>query len=190
MTASARPNLEPGKVYRTSDLARWSANPTRLAARLVDQGELVRLRRGLFAAPRASRWGNVPPSDDALLTSFLGGSPYIVTGPPRWNALGLGATAMFAMPLVYNTLRSGVFDLGGRPFLLRRVRFPTNPPPEWFAVDLLMNAEQAGASLTALMGALARAVLAGRLDRARLQQMAKAYATHDIQNQVARATAP
>lgn len=190
MTTPALPNLEPGKVYRTSDLYSWSSNPTRLAAQLVDRGELVRLRHGLFAAPRHSRWGDVPPDDDALLQAFLGGSPYLVSGPPRWNALGLGATAMFASPLVYNTKRSGEFELGGRRFFLRRVRFPAAPTQEWFAVDLLSNAEQAGVSPAEVTSALRRAVQARRLDAARLLEAARDYATRDVQERVAAATTP
>lgn len=189
MTTAAHPSLEPGKVYRTRDLARWSANPTRLAARLVRDGELVQLRHGLYAAPRKSRFGLVPPSDDALLAAFLDGEPYLVTGPPRWNALGLGATAVFAVPLVYNTLRSGEFDLGGRRFLLRRVRFPPDPTPEWFTIDLLSNVGSAGVAEREVVEAVGRAVRAGRLDPVRLQRCAESYATHKVQRQVREAVA-
>jgi hypothetical protein len=31
MNTPARPELEPGRAYRTRDLRPWSANPTRLA---------------------------------------------------------------------------------------------------------------------------------------------------------------
>jgi hypothetical protein len=46
---------------------------------------------------------------------------------------------MFAHPLVYNRKRSGLFNLGGRTFDLRRVQFPDQPTLEWFVVDLLEN---------------------------------------------------
>ena len=189
MTASATPRLTPGHVYRTRDLARWSANPTRLAGRLVRDGALVRLRHGLFAAPRRSRFGLVPPTDEALLDAFLGGGLWLVTGPPRWNALGLGATAVFALPLVYNTKRSGVFDLGGRSFMLRRVRFPADPTPEWFAVDLLSNAGMAGVGSDAITDGLRKAVAAGRFDPERLRATAREYATRQVQARVEDATA-
>lgn len=189
MTTAARPRLEPGRVYRTKDLARWSANPTRLAARLVREGELVRLRHGLFAAPQHSRFGLVPPSDEALLNAFLDGGRWLVTGPPRWNALGLGATAVFAMPLVYNTLRSGVFELGERRFQLSRTRFPEAPTPEWFVIDLMSNASKAGITLEQLTESLKRAVRAGRFDASALREMAEQYATCEIQDRVAEATA-
>src|SRR3990170_8802520 len=79
---------------------------------------------GLFVHPRRGRFGVVPPSDEELLRAFLCGAPFVLTGPDRWNALGLGTTAVFAAPLVYNTKRSGTFELGGRRFVLRRVAFP------------------------------------------------------------------
>jgi hypothetical protein len=187
MPTAVRPRLEPGRVYRTKDLAEWSANPTRLASRLVREGELVRLRHGLFAAPQRSRFGLVPPSDEALLDAFLDGSPWLVTGPPRWNALGLGATAVFATPLVYNTRRSGTFELGGRRFQLSRTRFPETPTPEWFVVDLMSNASRAGVTLEQLTAALKRAVSAGRFAPEKLRQMAEQYATREIQDRVGEA---
>ncbi len=177
MPARAQPQLEPGRVYRTRDLARWSRNAPRLAKRLVREGKLVQLAPGLFSHPRQSRFGAVPPSDEDLLRTFLCDAPFVFTGPDRWNVLGLGSTAVFAAPLVYNTKRSGVFELGGRRFVLRRVAFPKNPPPEWFVVDLLEHADQAGASSTDLAAALARALSRGVFDRERLRRMANRYGT-------------
>src|SRR5919197_5697510 len=146
MPAPSHPELEPGRVYRTRDLAAWGSNAPRLAKRLVRDGVLVPLAHGLFAHPRHGRFGTVPPTDDELMRAFLDGAPFVFTGPDRWNALGLGTTAMFAVPLVYNTKRSGTFELGGRRFVLRRVAFPERPQREWYAVDLLEHADEAGAS--------------------------------------------
>jgi hypothetical protein len=81
------------------------------------------------------------------------------------------------MPLVYNTKRSGVFDLGGRKFMLRRVPFPEKPTAEWYVVDLVEHADQAGASRSEITKALAHAVANGRFDRSRLRAMADLYAT-------------
>jgi hypothetical protein len=138
---------------------------------------LVPLAHGLFAHPKRSRFGPVPPSDEAILRAFLDGAPFLFTGPDRWNALGLGTTAAFAAALVYNTKRSGTFVLGGRRFILRRVAFPENPTPEWFVVDLLEHAAQAGASRAEIAAAHARALGRGSFDRARLHEMAKRYGT-------------
>ena len=114
MPATTHPPLRPGRAYRTKDLSAWGANSPRLAKRLVREGRLVELAHGLFAHPRKGRFGVVPPSDEEVMRAFLDGGRFVFTGPDRWNALGLGTTALFATPLVYNTKRSGTFKLGGR----------------------------------------------------------------------------
>ncbi len=187
MSAPARPRLRPGRVYRTAALRRWSANPPRLVKRLVAEGRLVPLAHGLYSAPEVGRFGPVPPSDAALMDAFLDGTPYVFTGPERWNALGLGTTALYAAPLVYNTKRSGTFEFGGRRFVLRRVAFPRRPSPEWYVIDLVEHAEQAGATRARLERSLARAVAEGRFEVARLRGEAHEYGTRATQALVDRA---
>ena len=177
MNTPAQPELEPGRAYRTCELRTWSANPTRLARRLVEEGRLCEAAHGLYYAPRPTRFGPTPASDEELLRVFLGGERFLVTGPPCWNALGLGATAMFAVSLVYNTRRSGAFQLGGRRFLLRRVYFPAEPTPEWFIVDLLQHHGMAGVGLSELREGLVATLRSGRWDRTRLREMAETYGT-------------
>jgi hypothetical protein len=167
--------LEPGAVYRTAWLRRWGANPTRLAQKLEARGLVRRLGHGLLYAPRTGSFGEVPPSDEALLTAFLDGTPYVMTGPTRWNALGLGSTALFAHPLVYNSKRTGSFDLGGRTFEFKRVAFPAEPCAEWFVVDLLRHADAAGVDRRDLVRNLVRRVRDGRFDTDRLFEMASRF---------------
>ncbi len=181
MPAPTHPDLLPGHVYRTRDLSVWGANAPRLAERLVREGVLVRLAHGLFSHPRYGRFGVLPPSDEELMRAFLDGGSFVFTGPERWNALGLGATAVFASSLVYNTKRSGTFNLGERTFVLRRVAFPAKPPPEWFVVDLFENADQAGATHADLAAALSRALGRRNFNRTRLRKMAMGYGTHITQ---------
>lgn len=181
MNTPAQPELEPGRAYRTRDLRPWSANPTRLARRLVDEGKLREAAHGLYYAPIPTRFGPAPASDKELLRAFLGGEPFVMTGPPFWNALGLGSTAMFAVILVYNTRRTGEFQLGGRRFLLRRVEFPENPTAEWFIVDLLQHHDMAGVGLSVLREGLVATLRMGRWDRERLREMAQAYGTKATQ---------
>jgi len=173
----ATPELFPGQVLRTKALSAWSANPVRLAPRLVREGRLQKLGQGLFAVPRLSRFGTVPPDLQAVLTAFLEGAPFVLTGPPAWNSLGLGSTAMWAHSLVYNTKRTGDFMLGNQPVRFRRVRFPEQPTPEWFAVDLLESLSTAGLSLEDLRPRLVEALRGGRLDPVRLRAMAAEYST-------------
>ena len=107
MTAPTQPQLKAGRAYRTRDLARWGKNPARLARRLVREGKLREAAHGLYYAPVTSKFGPAPVPDEVLLHAFLGGEPFLISDPPRWNALGLGSTAMFAATLVYNTQRTG-----------------------------------------------------------------------------------
>ena len=177
MSLAAEPHLEPGRAYRTKELRRWSANPARLARRLVREGRLREAAHGLFYAPVESRFGPAPARDEEILRAFLDGDRFVITGPPRWNALGLGSTAMFAVTLVYNTQRTGDFTFDGRRFLLRRVLFPESPPPEWFVVDLLQHHEMAGTSLADLEQRLTSTLREGRWDAKRLRDMADEYGT-------------
>jgi hypothetical protein len=177
MTTAAQPVLEPGRAYRTRDLLRWGKNPTRLARRLVREGKLREAAHGLYYAPIASRFGPAPARDEALLRAFLGDEAFLVTGPPRWNALGLGSTAMFAATLVYNTQRTGELTLDGRRFLFRRVYFPARPTPEWFVVDLLQHHDMAGVSLSELRRSLVATLRAGRWNAGRLRDTATTYGT-------------
>ncbi|MEQ8766516.1 MAG: DUF6088 family protein [Planctomycetota bacterium] len=180
------PRLRRGRVYRTRDLEPFGKNTTRLATRLVRDGVLVKLANGLYHRPRVGKFGPVPPTDEELMRAFLDGTPYVFTGPERWNALGLGSTAMFPARLVYNTKRSCEVTLGGKRFLLRRVRFPVRPSPEWFAVDLLENHRMAGVSREALEANLITALEAERLDAETLRSMALEYGTRSTQALVTR----
>ena len=182
MTTATQPQLEPGRVYRTQELKAWSTNASRTVRQLVREGLLVPLEHGLFVHPKRGRFGMVPPTDAELMRAFLGRARFLFTGPDQWNALGLGSTAAYAAPLVYNTRRSGVFEIGGRRFILRRVAFPDNPAPEWFVIDLLKNADRAGVSRSDLVQALTRAVRRGEFDPGRLRESARKYGTREIRS--------
>jgi hypothetical protein len=178
LSLAAQPVLKSGKVYRTQELRRFSANPARLARRLVREGKLTQAAHGLFYAPISSRFGQAPPADDEILRGFLGESPFLITGPPRWNALDLGATAMFAATLVYNKKRSGEITMDGRRFLLRRVYFPERPTPEWYVIDLLQHHDMAGVALTVLEDRLVATLRAGVWGREELRAMAIKYGSN------------
>lgn len=180
MTAAAQPELKAGQTYRTRDLARWGRNPARLARRLVHEGCLCEVTHGFYYAPVPSKFGPAPVADEVFLRTFLDGDPFLIAGPPRWNPLGLGATAMFASTLVYNTRRTGNFKLAGRSFVLRRVYFPEQPTPEWFVVDLLKHHDMAGVALSELRANLVATLRLRRWDVDRLREMAGTYGTKAI----------
>jgi hypothetical protein len=174
---AAQPPLEPGRTYRTRELLRFGANPARLARRLLREGKLQQAAHGLFYAPVQSRFGHAPPSEEEILRGFLDSNAFVITGPPKWNALGLGSTAMFASTLVYNQKRTGEFTFDGRRFLLRRVLFPENPSPEWFVVDLLQHHDMAGVSLAELAVRIVSTLREGRWNRQQLHEAAERYGT-------------
>jgi hypothetical protein len=190
MSAREKVHLEAGHVYRTRDLAVWSSNPPRLAKTLVGRGELVQLAQGLFARPRRTKFGLALPSDEEVMGSFLDGAPFVFTGADHWNSLGLGTTAAFASQLVYNTKYSKEVILGGKRFVLRRVRFPTDPSPEWFVVDLFENAETVGADRDELSATLARAVKRGAFDPKRLWEVALQFGSRRTREALSKAVSP
>lgn len=181
------PTFVPGHVFRTRDLAGLSANPTRLAMRWMSAGICTRLRNGLYAVPEISKFGTVPPPRLDLLRAFLNGGPFVETGPPIWNALGLGSTQMFAHPLVYNRKRSGTFRFGGRTFHLRRVRFPDDPGPEWFVIDLLEHLSSVCLDPTEAEGNLSARLREGMFDPDALTRMTAEYGTKATRALVGRA---
>ena len=178
--------LIDGRVYRTQELRRWSANPTRLAEQLVETGALTRLRHGLYYRPERSKWGPVPPRREELLRAALGDTPFLISGSSAWNPLGLGATAVFAAPLIYNTKYTGEREIAGQRFHLRRVRFPRRPSPEWFVIDLIQHRAMAGVDLATIERALRAAIAAGRYDPRRLTAMADQFGTREVQAVIAR----
>lgn len=180
MTAPAQPELKAGRAYRTRDLAAWGRNPARLAQRLVREGRLREAAHGLYYTPVPSKFGPAPVEGEVLLRAFLDDEPFLISGPPRWNPLGLGSTAMFASTLVYNTRRTGDFTLAGHPFVLRRVYFPKQPSPEWFVVDLLKHHDMAGVALSELRTNLVATLRLGRWNVATLREMAATYGTKSI----------
>jgi hypothetical protein len=176
MPVAAQPVLKPGSVYRTHDLLRWGKNAPRLADRLVREGRLRRLRQGLYEAPRPTLFGDAPARDADLVRAFLGTDDFVFSGSEVWNALGLGATAVRVLPLVYNRKRSGIYGFGGRRFEFRRVAYPSGTPPvEWFAIDLLRHSNMAGVDPAEVLDAMVVAVDTGRLQGGLLLTMAKQF---------------
>lgn len=179
-----------GKVYRTQELAKYGNNPTRLATSLVKRGLLKRLRSGLFYAPKRGVFGEVPPSEAALLKGYFAGKPYLRSGPSVWNALGLGTTAVESVPLVYNTTKTGTEMLGDKLFEFRRVKFPRKADPEYLVVDLFENLARAGADLETVQGALTLALRRGQFDRQRLQERARDFGSRATREAILAAQGP
>src|SRR5689334_12485478 len=113
-------HLRPGRVYRREDLARWSGSVDRHLKTLVSDGDLKKLRYGLYYYPKKLAFGEAPASERELVQAFLKTNQFVVMSPNLYNQLGLGTTQLYNKRVVYNRKRHGTFDLGGRVFQFER----------------------------------------------------------------------
>jgi hypothetical protein len=135
--------LQVGRVYRRMDLAHLSKSVDRHINQLLSIGMLKKLARGLYYAPRHSRFGPLPPSDEQVVKEFLRDTDFLILSPSSYNTVGLGTTQLYNITLVYNHKRHGVFKLGNRQFHFRvKPRFPKKLMPEFLYVDLLNNLDE------------------------------------------------
>lgn len=133
-------NLKPGNVYRRSDLEKWSKSVDRHARELVEEGVLTKLQNGLYYYPKESTFGEVPPTDEKLVRTFLKDNNFLLTSPNTYNDLGLGTTQLYNTRVVYNYKRHGKFTLGNRTFdFQRKYTFPKKLSNEYLLVDLMNN---------------------------------------------------
>jgi hypothetical protein len=136
-------HLEPGRVYRREDLARWSTSVDRHLKQLVASGVLKKLSGGLYAYPKETTFGPAPAEDRNVVSAFLRGDRFLLTSPNAYNSLGVGTTQLYDRTVVYNHKRHGDFQLGGRTFAFRmKLRFPKSLTEEFLLVDLVNNADQ------------------------------------------------
>jgi hypothetical protein len=133
-------HLQPGQVYRRSDLAKWSKAVDRNMQQLVQQGELQKLSGGVYYCPKKTAFGNLPPEDAVLVRAFLKDDHFYIASLNSYNALGVGSTQLYNEKLVYNYRRDGQHTLNGRYFyFLKRPRFPSESTLEFLIVDLVNN---------------------------------------------------
>ncbi len=133
-------HLQPGQVYRRSDLAKWSKAVDRNMQQLVKQGELQKLSGGVYYCPQTTAFGDAPPEDAALVRAFLKDDHFYIASLNSYNALGVGTTQLYNEKLVYNYRRDGQHTLNGRYFyFLKRPRFPSESTLEFLIVDLVNN---------------------------------------------------
>lgn len=132
--------LKRGKVYRRSDLAKWSKSVDRHLEALLEQGILQKLSQGLYYYPDESAFGNTPPEEEALIKSFLKDDRFLLTSLNAYNSLGVGTTQLYNQRTVYNHKRHGDFKLGNKNFSFRvKPHFPKKATPEFLLVDLVNN---------------------------------------------------
>jgi hypothetical protein len=140
---SLRNHLKRGKVYRRTDLTKWSKSVDRHLDELVEDGTLKKLSQGMYYYPKKSAFGEAPPNEQVLVRSFLRDDRFLVTSPNAYNSLGAGTTQLYNTRMVYNHKRHGEFMFGKRKFLFQvKHHFPKKATQEFLVVDLVNNLEK------------------------------------------------
>lgn len=175
--------LRPGRVYRRKNLAQWSTSVDRHLQQLLAEGRLEKVSGGLYMAPRETRFGKAPASDEELVAGFLGDDRFLLVSPNAYNGLGVGTTQLYNAPVVYNHKRHGLMHLDGRPFeFRRRMSFPKTASEEFLLVDLLHNLTSlAEDTETVRERALQRATT---MDRAKLEKAVRDYDSARVRRQL------
>ncbi len=131
-------HLRPGQVYRRTDLLKWSNTVDRHLAQLCDDNTLVKIQHGLYTYPKKTAFGDAPPTDKKLVTTFLNNDDFLMYSPSQFNGLGLGLTQLYNKVIVYNHKRYETIQLGGRTFdFRRRPHFPKRVSEDFLLVELL-----------------------------------------------------
>jgi hypothetical protein len=132
--------MQKGRVYRRADLMQFSTAIDRHLDALVAEDRLLKVASGLYIRPNESAFGALPPTDEALVKSFLKDHRFLITSFNNYNQLGLGLTQLYNHQVVYNYKRHGEFELGGKKFFFKRLpKFPRQLTKEYLLVDMLNN---------------------------------------------------
>lgn len=133
-------HLKRGKVYRRAELSEWSKSVDRHLEELVKDGTLQKVSPGVYYYPKTSVFGNVPPDESDLVTTFLKDDRFLLVSPNFYNSLGVGTTQLYNKKVVYNHKRHGKFRLGNRDFEFQlKHHFPSKVNEEFLLVDLANN---------------------------------------------------
>jgi hypothetical protein len=178
--AEVKKHLRPGRVYRREDLAQWSASVDRHLKALVNQGDLKKLRYGLYHYPKRRSFGEVPASEHELVQAFLKTDRFVVTSPNLYNQLGLGTTQLYNKRIVYNQKRHGTFDLGGRVYQFeRRMNVPRTLSREFLLVDLVNKVDELAEDRNFVLARVRESV--GQMNPHKISRAVSLYANHSAQ---------
>lgn len=167
-------HLEPGQVYRRSDLEQWSNAVDRHLKQLQEDGTLTKLSNGLYYCPKETAFGDAPAEDERLVSAFLKDDRFLIHSPNAYNSLGLGMTQLYNETVVYNHKRHGRFELGGRFFTFRmKPHFPKSLNEAFLLVDLVNNLQYIAEDRTTLLERIKRKVLS--MEASTFMQAVKEY---------------
>ena|SRR3989338_6339497 len=163
--------LKTGQVYRRGDLK----TVDRHLKRLVAEGTLQKIARGLYYYPTQASFGNVPPEDEVLVRAFLKGDDFLLISPNLYNSLGVGTTQLYNKRIVYNHKRHGRLTLGGKVFDFRqRRKFPKLLSKEFLLVDLLNNLHELAEDRDDVLQSVSKRIL--KEPKSRMRRVVNAYA--------------
>lgn len=146
-------HLKPGKLYRRSDLTKWSKAVDRHIHQLQEEGVLQKLSGGLYYYPKETSFGKAPAEDEKLIRTFLKDNRFLLTSPNAYNMLGVTMTQLYNLTVVYNHKRHGVFKLGKREFDFKmKPYFPSKLTREFLLVDLVNNLDQVAEDKEKVLG--------------------------------------
>jgi len=178
-----RNHLKPGAVYRRCDLVELSTNLDRHLKKLVDEGSLRKLKRGLYLCPQKSSFGEAPAEEKKLLKKFLRSDKFLAYSPNTFNSLGLGTTQLYNVRTVLNQKRHGLFLLNGqRYFFHRRTNVPKKLTKEVLVVELLNNMKKLAEDPDDLLDSLSSQLPS--FDHANLMRSAEKYGTYSTQKKL------
>ena len=167
--------LNPGQVYRRSDFARRSTAVDRYLKRLVVEGTLQKMARGLYYYSAKASFGLVPPEDEKLVRAFLKSDDFLLTSPNLYNSLGVGTTQLYNKRVVYNHKRHGLFELGGKEFDFRlKQKFPKELSEEFLLVDLFNNLHGLAEDQSAVLQSVKRKIL--KKSKSKMKRVVDTYA--------------
>ena len=172
--AELKKHLKRGKVYRRSDLVKWSKSVDRHLEALLEDGTLQKLSQGLYYFPEESTFGKTPPVEEILVRSFLKDDRFLLTSLNAYNSLGVGTTQLYNQKMVYNHKRHGEFKLGNKSFSFRiKPHFPKKITPEFLLVDLVNNLEMLAEDPQEVLKNVSRKVLT--MDAKKLERSVQEY---------------
>jgi hypothetical protein len=102
-------------------------------------------------------------------------TPYLITGPEKWNRLDFGATVLFGLHLVYTNNTEKEVPEKGLRFKQVPFELPVSPPKEWFAVDLCNNIKSSDVTAQDFTSRMRRLVADGKLDSQLLLRYAELF---------------
>lgn len=178
-----RKHLEPGHVYRRRDLTDLSTNLDRHLKKLVEEGSLRKLQRGLYLCPESSSFGEAPAEEHELLEKFLRSDKFLAYSPNTFNSLGLGTTQLYNTRTVLNQKRHGWFLLNGRRYFFhRKLNVPKKLTKEVLVVEMLNNLKKLAEDPDELLDNVQSQL--SSYDRKSLMTAAAKFGTYSTQKKV------